>query len=98
MAGRQVFEVSPASVGGSQFSVAVSFRGLDMQKALESSSTLIIEFTDDEEKALWIRGLVQETYRTSAPPPMDMLGEPSHGISDLSGPPTLLKELILLSM
>lgn len=32
MAGRQVFEVSPASVGGSLFSVAVCFRGMDIQK------------------------------------------------------------------
>lgn len=32
MAGRHVFEVSPASIGGSLFSVAVCFRGVDNQK------------------------------------------------------------------
>lgn len=32
MAGRHVFEVSPTSIGGSLFSVAVCFRGDDIQK------------------------------------------------------------------
>lgn len=32
MTGRQVFEVPPTSVGGSLFSVAVCFRGVDIQK------------------------------------------------------------------
>lgn len=32
MAGRQVLEVPPASVGGSAYAVAVSFRGVDTQK------------------------------------------------------------------
>lgn len=32
MAGRQVHEVPPASVGGSSFCLAVSFRGMDIQK------------------------------------------------------------------
>ncbi|XP_077211040.1 calcium-dependent lipid-binding family protein isoform X2 [Tasmannia lanceolata] len=86
MAGRQVFEVSPASVGGSLFSVAVSFRGIDLQKALESSNTLIIEFQDDEEKATWLKGLTQATYKASAPPSIDILGEPGDSVSDFGGP------------
>lgn len=32
MAGRQVFEVPPANIGGSPFCTAVSFRGMDAQK------------------------------------------------------------------
>ncbi|CAL9040995.1 unnamed protein product [Musa banksii] len=75
MAGRQVLEVPPASVGGSAYAVAVSFRGVDIQKALESTNTLIIEFHDEESKATWLKELVQATYRASAPPAMDIFGE-----------------------
>ncbi|KAJ8645273.1 hypothetical protein MRB53_007021 [Persea americana] len=85
MAGRQVFEVSPASVGGSLFSVAVCFRGMDIQKALESSNTLIIEF-QEEEKSVWLKGLTQATYRASAPPSIDILEESSRNPSEFGGP------------
>lgn len=34
-------------------------------KALESFSTLVIEFRDAEEKGTWLRGLTQATYRAS---------------------------------
>lgn len=34
-------------------------------KALESFSTLVIEFRDAEEKGTWLRGLMQATYRAS---------------------------------
>lgn len=34
-------------------------------QALESFSTLIIKFRDEEEKATWSRGLIQATYRAS---------------------------------
>ncbi|XP_038986983.1 uncharacterized protein LOC103722332 isoform X2 [Phoenix dactylifera] len=86
MAGRQVIEVPPTSVGGSLYAIAVSSRGVDIQKALESTNTLIIEFHDDEEKTTWLRKIVQATYRASAPPAVDILGEPS--LSD-SGEPRL---------
>ncbi|OVA16691.1 Peroxin/Ferlin domain [Macleaya cordata] len=82
MAGRQVYEVPPTSVGGSLFSVAVGFRGMDIQKALESSTTLIIEFRDEGEKATWLKGLVQATYRASAPPSVDVFGESHDVISE----------------
>ncbi|KAF3970469.1 hypothetical protein CMV_005848 [Castanea mollissima] len=75
MAGRQVHEVPPASIGGSFFCLAVSFRGMDIQKALESSSTLILEFRDEEEKTTWLKGLILATYQASAPPSVDVLGE-----------------------
>ncbi|KAJ6689863.1 hypothetical protein OIU85_006185 [Salix viminalis] len=71
MAGRQINEVPPSSVGGSQFCVAVSFRGMDIQQALESSSTWILEFQNDEEKTCWLKGLIQATYLASAPPSID---------------------------
>lgn len=32
MAGRQIHEVPPANVGGSLFCIAVSFRGMNIQK------------------------------------------------------------------
>ncbi|CAN6447305.1 unnamed protein product [Victoria cruziana] len=82
MVGRQVFEVSPTNVGGSLFSIAVSYRRLNVQKALESSSTMIIEFGDDELKTTWMKALVQATYKASAPPAMDMLMEPAKGTEE----------------
>ncbi|XP_057959044.1 uncharacterized protein LOC131151699 [Malania oleifera] len=75
MAGRQAYEVPPTNIGGSQFCIAVSTRGMEIQKALESSSTLVVEFQDEEEKATWLKGLTQATYRASAPPSVDILGE-----------------------
>ncbi|ONK67151.1 uncharacterized protein A4U43_C06F16540 [Asparagus officinalis] len=79
MVGRQVFEVPPASIGGSLYAVAVSSRGTEVQKALESTSTLIIEFRDNEEKTAWLKELVQATYRASAPPIIDILGDQING-------------------
>ncbi|XP_057475541.1 uncharacterized protein LOC130763619 isoform X1 [Actinidia eriantha] len=75
MVGKQVYEVPPSNVGGSVSCVAVSIRGMDTHKALESFSTLVIEFRDEEEKATWLRGLTQATYRASAPSSVDILGE-----------------------
>ncbi|KAK9053434.1 hypothetical protein SSX86_030068 [Deinandra increscens subsp. villosa] len=66
MAGKQVYEVPSNSVGGSSSCVALCIRGMDMQKALELSSTLVVKFHDEKEKASWLRGLVQATYRASA--------------------------------
>jgi vacuolar protein sorting-associated protein 13A/C len=77
MAGKQVCEVLPANIGGSAHCIAVSVRGIDYQKALESFSTLIIRFRDDEEKAMWLRRLTQATYKASAPSSVDILGEPN---------------------
>ncbi|KAG7594430.1 Vacuolar protein sorting-associated protein 62 [Arabidopsis thaliana x Arabidopsis arenosa] len=87
MAGRQVFEVPPANVGGSPYCLAVGTRGTDLKKALESSSTWIIEF-QGEEKAAWLRGLVQATYQASAPLSGDVLGQTSDGDGDFHEPQT----------
>ncbi|CAL5058295.1 unnamed protein product [Urochloa decumbens] len=76
MASRQIFEVPPSSVGGSLFSIGVCSRGADTQKALESTNTLIIEFINEIEKANWMKALVQATYRASAPPDVNILGDP----------------------
>ncbi|KAL3505576.1 hypothetical protein ACH5RR_030958 [Cinchona calisaya] len=84
MAGKQVFEVPPTNVGGSLSCLAVCVRGVDAQKALESFTSLIIELRDEEEKAVWMRGLVQATYRASAPPSVDILGELSDDTSELA--------------
>ncbi|XP_010266663.1 PREDICTED: uncharacterized protein LOC104604129 isoform X2 [Nelumbo nucifera] len=83
MAGQQVSEVPPSSIGGSPFSIAVCSRGIDIQKALESSNTMIIKLRDDEEKATWLKGLIQATYRASAPPSVDVLGESNDGAFEL---------------
>ncbi|XP_043709636.1 uncharacterized protein LOC122658659 isoform X2 [Telopea speciosissima] len=92
MAGRQIYEVPPTSIGGSAFSIAVAFRRMDSLKALESSSTLIIEFVDEEVKATWLRGLTRATYRASAPPSVDVLEETSDGVNELTEPqPTNFK-------
>ncbi|MED6115945.1 hypothetical protein PIB30_095545, partial [Stylosanthes scabra] len=50
MAGKQVLEVPPTNVGGSPFCIAISNRGMDFQKALESSSTWILDFREEKEK------------------------------------------------
>uniref|UniRef100_A0A0E0NER2 C2 domain-containing protein n=1 Tax=Oryza rufipogon TaxID=4529 RepID=A0A0E0NER2_ORYRU len=76
MASRQVIEVPSTSVGGSLYSIAVCSRGVDMQKALESTSTLIIEYHNEIEKANWMKALVQATYQASAPPEVNILGDP----------------------
>ncbi|XP_019431159.1 PREDICTED: uncharacterized protein LOC109338390 isoform X1 [Lupinus angustifolius] len=73
MAGRQVLEVPPTNIGGSPFCIAVSVRGMNIQKALESSSTWILDFREEEEKASWFKGLVQATYQASAPPSVNVL-------------------------
>ncbi|RVX21853.1 putative ribonuclease H protein [Vitis vinifera] len=86
MAGKQVTEVPSSNLGGSLFCIAVSFRGMDFQKALESSSTLVIEFRDEEEKTTWLRGLTQATYRASAPALVDVLGESSDGVTEFGDP------------
>lgn len=36
MAGRQVYEVPPLNIGGSSFCIAVSYRGLDIQKVCQN--------------------------------------------------------------
>ncbi|XP_020230234.1 uncharacterized protein LOC109811015 [Cajanus cajan] len=76
MAGRQVLDVPPTYIGGSPFCIAVSTRGMDIQKALESSSTWILDFREEEEKASWFKGLVQATYQASIPVSVDdVLGD-----------------------
>ncbi|KAL8152479.1 LOW QUALITY PROTEIN: hypothetical protein V2J09_010239 [Rumex salicifolius] len=75
MAGKQVCEVPPANVGGSALCLSVSFRGMEFHKALESSSTLIIEFRNEDDKSLWLKGLTKATYQASAPFSIDMIGE-----------------------
>ncbi|KAL5700718.1 hypothetical protein ACHQM5_026131 [Ranunculus cassubicifolius] len=86
MVGRQIYEVPSTSVGGSLYSVAVGSRGSNVQKVLESSSTLIIEFRDEGEKSNWLKGLMQATYRASAPPAVDVLGGSSDDIPELAEP------------
>ncbi|KAE8735933.1 Calcium-dependent lipid-binding family protein isoform 3 [Hibiscus syriacus] len=88
MAGRQLHEVPPTNIGGSPFCIAVSPRGVDTQKVLESSGTWVIEFRGEEEKVTWLRGLTQATYQASAPPPVDVLGETSADISEDDDPQT----------
>ncbi|KAK7388051.1 hypothetical protein VNO78_22854 [Psophocarpus tetragonolobus] len=75
MASRQVLDVPPTNVGGSPFCIAVSTRGMDISKALECSSTWILDFREEEEKASWLKGLVQATYQASTPPSVDVLGD-----------------------
>ncbi|CAH9120434.1 unnamed protein product [Cuscuta epithymum] len=84
MAGKQVLEVPQTNVGGSPSCIAVSVRGMDLQKALESFSTLVIEFHNEGEKTLWLRTLVRATYQASAPPSVSILRELSDGSLELA--------------
>nr|XP_043635621.1 uncharacterized protein LOC122606820 [Erigeron canadensis] len=86
MAGKQVYEVPSNNVGGSSSCIAVCIRGMDMQKALESSSTLVVKFRDEKEKASWWRGLVQATYRASATSSVDILGQQGDLVIEPSEP------------
>ncbi|XP_048235070.1 uncharacterized protein LOC8261314 isoform X2 [Ricinus communis] len=88
MAGRQVTEVPMSNVGGSPFCIAVCFRGMDIQQALESSSTWILEFHNEEEKIIWFKGLIQSTYQASVPPSIDVLGETSNVAAEFGEPQT----------
>ncbi|KAL5782083.1 hypothetical protein ACOSP7_007112 [Xanthoceras sorbifolium] len=73
MTGRQVFEVPPTNIGGSSFCIAVCLRAMDIQKALEASSTWIIKFREEQEKATWLKELMRATYQASARPSVDVL-------------------------
>ncbi|XP_044485071.1 uncharacterized protein LOC123210663 isoform X2 [Mangifera indica] len=84
MAGRHVFEIPPANIGGSPFCIAISFRGMDSQKALESSGTLIIKFWEDSEKATWLKELMGATYQASATPMDDVLSEKTDGVAEFN--------------
>ncbi|XP_035834787.1 uncharacterized protein LOC110887015 isoform X3 [Helianthus annuus] len=86
MAGKQLYEVPSDSVGGSPSCIALCIRGMDIQKALESSSTLVVKFGNEQEKASWLRGLVQATYRASATSSVDILGKQSDTVAELSEP------------
>ncbi|KAM2018735.1 hypothetical protein ACFX1T_021631 [Malus domestica] len=88
MAGRQVYEVPPENIGGSLFCLAVSYKGMDNQKALESPTTLIIEFRAEDENAIWLKGLIQATYQASAPPSVNVLEETSNPVTDYREPQT----------
>ncbi|KAH6816807.1 calcium-dependent lipid-binding family protein [Perilla frutescens var. frutescens] len=67
--------------------IAVSTRGMDIQKALESFSALIVEFPNEEEKSTWLRGLVQSTYQASAPASVDILDGLTDGLVDFAESP-----------
>ncbi|XP_015087740.1 uncharacterized protein LOC107031055 isoform X1 [Solanum pennellii] len=82
MAGKQVHEIPPANIGGTFSCISISSRGMDLQKVLESTNTMIIEFRDEEMKATWLRELTKATYRASAPPPMDILEELGDGVME----------------
>ncbi|KAF3669670.1 hypothetical protein FXO38_07472 [Capsicum annuum] len=84
MAGKQVHEIPPANIGGTFSCISIGARGMDLQKVLESSNTMIIEFRDEETKATWLRELTKATYRASAPPPMDILGEPGDDAMEIA--------------
>lgn len=84
MAGKQVHEIPPANIGGTFSCISISARGMDLQKVLESTNTMIIEFRDEEMKATWLRELTKATYRASAPPPMDILGELGDGVMKIA--------------
>ncbi|KAH1088253.1 hypothetical protein AAZX31_07G215500 [Glycine max] len=97
MAGRQVLDVPSTNVGGSAFCIAVSTRGMDIQKALESSSTWILAFRE-EEKASWFKGLVQATYQASTPPSVDVLGDSEGNATSynvLSTPNTKTADIVI---
>ncbi|XP_059076567.1 uncharacterized protein LOC131042467 isoform X2 [Cryptomeria japonica] len=94
MSAKQVSEIPATSLGGSEFSLAISNRGFDLQKALESSSTVILQFKDDSAKAEWMKSLVRATYKASAPPSICVPGDLSSDESeDEISQPAVLSEM-----
>ncbi|CAM9004161.1 unnamed protein product [Rhodiola kirilowii] len=100
MAGRKIHEVPPSNVGNSTLCIAVSIRGMDIQKALESISTWVIEFRDMDEKANWMKGLIQATYKASAPVSTNLLAESGQDVQKIIDPETSAKKIadLVISM
>ncbi|KAI4370200.1 hypothetical protein MLD38_018571 [Melastoma candidum] len=86
IAGKQIHEVPSLHVGGSPFCIAVSFRGMDTRRALETSSTWVLELQNEEDRALWLKGLIQATYLASVPPSIDAFSERTDDITELGMP------------
>lgn len=99
MSARQIMEIPPASVGGSDFTVAISNRGFDIQKALESSSAVVLQFKDEHSKAEWMKAFVHAIYKASAPLSMSIPGNLSGAESeDESCQPVVVSEKTNLSV
>lgn len=83
MNGKHVLEVPSSNIGGSEFVLAVCNRGMELQKALESSNTVIIQFKDEKCKAMWLRSLTLAVYKASAPMALSLPEELLVGAEDI---------------
>ncbi|XP_024542530.1 uncharacterized protein LOC9648284 isoform X1 [Selaginella moellendorffii] len=64
--GKQIVEIPPEYIDGSENVVAVCNRGIDLQKVIESSSAVVLQLKSTESKASWFKYLTLATYRSSA--------------------------------
>ncbi|KAJ7520814.1 hypothetical protein O6H91_19G024000 [Diphasiastrum complanatum] len=67
MNNKQVLEIPSENIGGSDFVIALCNRGMDLQKAIESSNTIVMQLRNAETKAAWIKYLTLAIYKASAP-------------------------------
>ncbi|KAH7429919.1 hypothetical protein KP509_09G071400 [Ceratopteris richardii] len=65
--GKQILEVPSSSIGGSEHVLAVCARGMELQKCLEASSSIIIKLTDLESRDGWQTALMATVSRLSSP-------------------------------
>ncbi|CAM6102066.1 unnamed protein product [Calypogeia fissa] len=65
--GKQVVEVPPTSIGGSENVVAIYHRGVDMKKAVESSHAVLLQLKSENSRTAWLHHLTRAAYKASVP-------------------------------
>eukprot|EP00250_Pteridium_aquilinum_P021886 c25256_g1_i1 orf=924-13886(-) len=88
MNGKQILDVPSLNIGGSEFVLAVCNRGMELQKGLESSSSVIMKLTDQESKEMWLKVLTSAVFRLSAPVSMFLPEELMDGVEDMDVRPS----------
>eukprot|EP00850_Spirogloea_muscicola_P018627 SM000173S02996 [mRNA] locus=s173:28246:52241:- [translate_table: standard] len=65
LVGKQIVEVPPEFIGGSQHVLAITARGSDVSKIHESRQAIILQAKDKDVKDTWLDQLTTAVYRTS---------------------------------
>lgn len=95
--GKQILDVPPSNIGGSEFVLAVCNQGMELQKGLESSGSVIMKLADQESKEMWHKVLMSAVFRLSAPVSLSFPEELMDGIEDLDvRPGDFLDQPVLL--
>eukprot|EP00850_Spirogloea_muscicola_P005223 SM000023S07679 [mRNA] locus=s23:814661:836470:+ [translate_table: standard] len=65
LVGKQIVEVPPECIGGSQHVLAITARGSDVSKIHESRQAIILQAKDKDVKDTWLDQLITAVYLTS---------------------------------